>query len=892
MDKTEGTGQRVGGYRVVRKLATGKTSDVLLAKAEGPHGFERTVVLKLLLPEYKHDADVKGMFAREAAAYGRLSHPSIVRLYDFFASDDQLVMVLEYIDGPPLSKLRGMLKAIGQQLDDTTALYISASIFEALAAAHGAADDTGAPAPVIHRDVNPSNVLIPWDGQVKLADFGVAKVTGASHQSSVGLIRGTFGYMAPEQVSGEPVTPRADVYAGAIILWELLTKRRAFIRGALPEIEVLRELAEPRIVSIDVIRPELDKGVRDAIKRALEPRGGKRTITAEEMAGALRAVVSESEGREKLAKALALVRHEPKPAATSIPPPVTMTFGGPDPARYEARAPANAKPPYAPRGTPPPLPAARGGVSRQTAPYGATPAVAPAAGSPRPPIVAPRPAVASPRPPAVSPPRPAAQSRPDVPATESASGPSSVRGLAALLEPSESDPHPVVGSGPPASGGAAQMRDSIDDILRQIPSNVPPNLFPKTDPPGGIPTGAVSGGAPVAGVDTLADPFARGLGELPAAPPMLDPSLPLNLATTLVDEPPAAAKAPSSFPPLDRTLALDRVPVRLAPQTVTQAMTAPMPLVEQPASPPTARMPGHGSGSVPAMKAVAPAMPPPPMPAPTPAPAPPPAATLPLGAMSSVAPPPFAPHGAPAPGSYPPAHVAHVAHVPMPMGGSAAPSVAPGASGSYAPIGSGVPPAPAKRRSPALAIVGVLAVLLLAGGGGTFGYLRWHRARALAAASSPIAKAPAIATPVSSPQVTVASAAVASAPAASIAVPAASATAPTPPAPSASTAPAPPSSAPAAASASASASSASAPAPASASASSAAPAADVPAGMGRVRTTGAVPGRRIFVDDRTVGQTPDAVVVKCGIRSIKLGSSGVARPIDVPCGSEITVTDR
>ena len=109
MEKTEGTGERVGGYRVVRRLATGGTSDVLLAKAEGPHGFERSVVLKLLLSQYKHDEEFKSMFAREAAAYARLSHPSIVRLYDFFANNDQLVMVLEYIEGPPLSRLRGML---------------------------------------------------------------------------------------------------------------------------------------------------------------------------------------------------------------------------------------------------------------------------------------------------------------------------------------------------------------------------------------------------------------------------------------------------------------------------------------------------------------------------------------------------------------------------------------------------------------------------------------------------------------------------------------------------------------------------------------------------------------------------------------------------------------
>src|SRR5512144_1846107 len=104
------TVERIGGYRVIRRLATGGTSDVLLARAEGPHGFERTVVLKRLLSQYKNDDEFAKMFAREAAAYAKLSHPAIVQLYDFFALDGQLVMVLEYVDGPPLSRLRGMLK--------------------------------------------------------------------------------------------------------------------------------------------------------------------------------------------------------------------------------------------------------------------------------------------------------------------------------------------------------------------------------------------------------------------------------------------------------------------------------------------------------------------------------------------------------------------------------------------------------------------------------------------------------------------------------------------------------------------------------------------------------------------------------------------------------------
>ena len=150
------------GYRVIRRLATGGTSDVLLAKAEGPHGFERTVVLKLLLAHFRNEELMEKMFAREASAYARLSHPAIVKLYDFFSDSGQLVMALEYVDGLPLHRLRAMLKTSGDLLDDRASIFIAARIFAALAAAHAARDpESGEFAPVIHRDVNPSNVLIP-----------------------------------------------------------------------------------------------------------------------------------------------------------------------------------------------------------------------------------------------------------------------------------------------------------------------------------------------------------------------------------------------------------------------------------------------------------------------------------------------------------------------------------------------------------------------------------------------------------------------------------------------------------------------------------------------------------------------------------------------------------
>ena len=313
MGLAEQTGERgtarVGGYRVLRRLATGGTCDVLLAKAEGPHGFGRLVVLKLLLSKYSGDEAFSKMFAREAAAYARLDHPSIVRLYDFFSLDGQLVMVLEFVDGLTLSRIVSLARATNSEMPDAAAMYVGSRVFSAIAAAHSAKDpESGAIAPVIHRDVNPTNVLLPWDGHAKMTDFGIAKVAGITSDTQTGLIKGTYGYMAPEQVKGEVVTVRADVYAAAIVLWELFVKRPALMRDDLPEVELLRAMAEPRIASLDALRPDLDRRVRELMRVALEPDARKRLISASEIVSVLRAVSPGDEGREKLVALIERVR--------------------------------------------------------------------------------------------------------------------------------------------------------------------------------------------------------------------------------------------------------------------------------------------------------------------------------------------------------------------------------------------------------------------------------------------------------------------------------------------------------------------------------------------------------------------------------------------------------
>jgi serine/threonine protein kinase len=808
--KTEGTDERVGSYRVVRRLATGGTSDLFLAKAEGPLGFERTVVLKVLLSQFQEDDGIARMFAREASAYARLAHPAIVRLLDFFAipspppstaspSDGragQLVMVLEQVDGLSLIRLKSMLKAAGKELDDRAAFYVASRVFEALAAAHSTLDDAGAPAPVIHRDVNPSNVLIPWDGEVKLADFGVAKV---EHNRLAGMSKGTFGYMAPEQVTGDNVTPRADVYAGAIILWELLTKRKAFQRGALPEVEALRAMAEPRLPSIDVLRPDVDKGVRDALKRALEPRAERRVITAEEMAAVLGSVVPPDEGRERLVAALEIVRKDSRAAAVADkptpplrlsatqkavmqigiappPPPVPKFAGAASVPRMQATKSESAGAPKSPKAP------SRAGLPAVTPPKPKTPSAAQCLGAT-----------------AADTTRDVSASVPPEPATVSifdslVQPPSPVKSADELAQTEKRSPY-----APP------KLYDAIDEVLKGLPSSMPPSVLQHASKP--PPAFALRPPAPETASPA---PPAHKTGEIPPAPPPLQAIAPspadAGVSPKVHVSPPtpkmmAAAPPVSSEPPLPILFSPPPPPpAGDSPKFASTALMGPYrprpaSVGDVPAQPPPA----------PAAPAVAVASPAPAQPAPVPA-----------------APPVLSPQPSPAP----------------------FPSMA-SAQDSGAQV---VPP----RRSGAGIAVAIGLVVVIGGGiAGTIGYVRYQHKHVAATAEPPTASA-------------------ATTPPRGSAGPLASAE---PPASSAPTA-------------SASASASAAPSP------SAEPSRRVAADMGVITTKGTVPHRRIFVDDKTVGQTPQSVTVKCGKRVVRLGSAGKRQTIDVPCGGEIAVSDK
>lgn len=327
-------------YELVRPLGIGATSEVMLAVAHGPMGFERPVVLKRVLLDVGSGAAAlaTSRLGREARAYARLTNPAIVSLLDFVEDEGRPTLVLEHVDGLSLTRVVDGLRATGASLDDASAWYLGYRIFVALAAAHAARDPmTGEFAQVIHRDVCPDNVLVPWDGFAKLTDFGVARLAGVSSDTRPGVINGTVGYLAPEQVRGEAITVRTDVYAACLVLRELLLRAPVFPRDRRSEVELLVAMAEPELVPLGVLRPALPIELTEAIDRGLATDPEQRNVTAEEIASLIQNAWSLEPARGRLIEQLATLRRgdegsprgqgdtafdrAPTPTMTAIPSP-------------------------------------------------------------------------------------------------------------------------------------------------------------------------------------------------------------------------------------------------------------------------------------------------------------------------------------------------------------------------------------------------------------------------------------------------------------------------------------------------------------------------------------------------------------------------------------------
>src|SRR5215831_267530 len=266
---------RLGKYQLLRKLATGGMAEVFLAKTDGPMGFEKLLVIKRILPHLAEDPQFVEMFLGEAKLAARLNHPNLVQLFDFGQAEGSYFIAMEYIDGPSLRLMLSRARDLRTPISLGLAARIVSSAAEGLAYAHDYRDPvTDEPLHLIHRDVSPDNILIGRSGAVKLVDFGIAKARGQSHHTRAGTVKGKVAYMAPEQLRGEQLDRRVDLYALGVVLYELSTGRMPFEADSEASMvrAVLYDVAIPAVQRV----PTLPRGLQAILERLLAKDRGSR----------------------------------------------------------------------------------------------------------------------------------------------------------------------------------------------------------------------------------------------------------------------------------------------------------------------------------------------------------------------------------------------------------------------------------------------------------------------------------------------------------------------------------------------------------------------------------------------------------------------------------------
>jgi serine/threonine-protein kinase len=261
----------LGTYERLVFLGEGGMAEVWLARQHRAEGVQRQVVLKHLKQSLAGDRDSVLAFLDEARLLARLSHPNLVQLLDLEILDDAYAMVLEHVEGVDVGELVRSVRP--GRLPDAVAFRIAVALAEALAYVHASADELGDPLGIVHRDVNPRNVLAGKNGAVKLIDFGIATASIHEHRTRTGVLKGTSGYVAPEQISDDPkVDARADVFSFGAVLYELFAGTPAFTATGLTDARAGTAAHTP----LRDVRPDLDGALAAIVERCLERDRSKR----------------------------------------------------------------------------------------------------------------------------------------------------------------------------------------------------------------------------------------------------------------------------------------------------------------------------------------------------------------------------------------------------------------------------------------------------------------------------------------------------------------------------------------------------------------------------------------------------------------------------------------
>jgi serine/threonine protein kinase len=272
---------RFGKYLLVERIGVGGMAEVFKAKTFGAEGFERLLAIKRILPHLVEDTDFVSMFIDEAKIAVRLQHPNIVTIHDLGRAEGTLFIAMELVQGRDLRAIYDVeLKRRGR-VPVGVATHVVMKMCEALHHAHFATGPRGEPLQVIHRDVSPQNVMLSFDGEVKVADFGLAKARGRMVQTQAGVVKGKLAYMSPEQLRGDEIDHRVDVFGLGIVLFELLTGTRLFLGPT--DMDTLRRVYDCRVPPMRERNPEVHPDLEAIVRKALAKDRDARYSTALEL---------------------------------------------------------------------------------------------------------------------------------------------------------------------------------------------------------------------------------------------------------------------------------------------------------------------------------------------------------------------------------------------------------------------------------------------------------------------------------------------------------------------------------------------------------------------------------------------------------------------------------
>lgn len=282
MDKTPSfIVQQFGNYFLLDRIAVGGMAEIFKAKQSGVRGFEKILVIKKILQHLSEDPEFVEMFEDEAKIAAQLNHANIVQIYELGEVDDTLYITMEYVEGKNLRDLTRAIAGKGMHLSIAQSILIISEVLKGLDYAHRKKDSAGSNLEIIHRDMSPQNIILSYEGESKILDFGIAKAASKASQTEAGVLKGKFSYMSPEQASGQPIDQTTDIYACGVIFHELLSSQRLF--RAETDMETLERVRmgviPPPSEKNKLVSKELDKIVLKALKRSPE----KRYQTAGEM---------------------------------------------------------------------------------------------------------------------------------------------------------------------------------------------------------------------------------------------------------------------------------------------------------------------------------------------------------------------------------------------------------------------------------------------------------------------------------------------------------------------------------------------------------------------------------------------------------------------------------